>query len=86
MDAAKFGAFIAETRRQRGMTQAALAARLHVTDKAVSRWERGLGFPDISTIEPLADALNISVVELNITKKGSLPPSLAWDPLFYLFF
>ncbi len=64
MDAAKFGAFIAETRRQRGMTQAALAARLHVTDKAVSRWERGLGFPDISTIEPLAAALGVSVLEL----------------------
>ena len=64
MDAAKFGAFIAETRRERGMTQAALAARLHVTDKAVSRWERGLGFPDISTIEPLAAALGVSVLEL----------------------
>ena len=46
------------------MTQAALAARLHVTDKAVSRWERGLGFPDISTIEPLAAALGVSVLEL----------------------
>lgn len=64
MDAAKFGAFIAETRRERGMTQAALAARLHVTDKAVSRWERGLGFPDISTIEPLAAELGVSVLEL----------------------
>ena len=45
MDAQKFGAFIAEMRKARGLTQAALAAQLHVTDKAVSRWERGLGFP-----------------------------------------
>lgn len=64
MDAQKFGAFIAEMRKARGLTQAALAARLHVTDKAVSRWERGLGFPDISTIEPLAAALEVSVLEL----------------------
>lgn len=41
-----------------------LAAEIHVTDKAVSRWERGLGFPDIQTIEPLAQALGISVLEL----------------------
>ncbi len=38
--------------------------KIHVTDKAVSRWERGLGFPDIQTIEPLAQALGISVLEL----------------------
>ena len=52
------------------MTQAELAARLQVTDKAVSRWERGIGFPDISTIEPLADALDISVVELMKSEKS----------------
>ena len=52
-----FGAFLAETRRARGLTQRDLAERLHVTDKAVSRWERGVGLPDINTLEPLADAL-----------------------------
>ena len=41
MDAAKTGAFIAAMRRERNMTQAELAAVLHVTDKAVSKWERG---------------------------------------------
>ena len=64
MDAQKFGAFIAEMRKARGLTQAALAAQLHVTDKAVSRWERGLGFPDINTMEPLAAALGVTVLEL----------------------
>lgn len=64
MDAQKFGAFIAEMRKARGLTQAALAAQLHVTDKAVSRWERGLGFPDINTMEPLAAALGVTILEL----------------------
>lgn len=64
MDAKIFGAFIAECRKEKNMTQADLAAKLNVTDKAVSRWERGIGFPDISTIEPLASALEISVLEL----------------------
>ena len=42
MDAAVFGRFLAETRRARNMTQAELAGRVGVTDKAVSRWERGV--------------------------------------------
>ncbi|MCM1100187.1 MAG: helix-turn-helix domain-containing protein [Clostridium sp.] len=64
MDAKIFGAFIAECRKDKNMTQAELAIKLNITDKAVSRWERGIGFPDISTIEPLASALEISVLEL----------------------
>lgn len=64
MDAHGFGAFVAGRRRERNMTQADLASKIQVTDKAVSRWERGLGFPDINIIEPLADALEVSVLEL----------------------
>ena len=64
MDAHKFGAFVAECRKERNMTQAELASKIQVTDKAVSRWERGIGFPDINTIEPLAGALEVSVLEL----------------------
>lgn len=64
MDAHKFGAFVARRRKERNMTQADLASKIQVTDKAVSRWERGLGFPDINIIEPLADALEVSVLEL----------------------
>ena len=64
MDAQKFGAFVAQCRKDKKMTQADLAAKLHVTDKAISRWERGVRFPDINTLEPLAAALGISVAEL----------------------
>ena len=64
MEAERFGIFVAERRRKRGMTQATLASELHVTDKAISRWEQGVGFPDIENIEPLADALGVSIVEL----------------------
>lgn len=64
MEAKKFGQFIAGIRKEKKMTQAELAGKIHVTDKAISRWERGLGFPDIQILEPLAQALGISVLEL----------------------
>lgn len=64
MDAKKFGTFIATLRKENNMTQVELAQKLQATDKAVSKWERGLGFPDINTIEPLADALGVSVLEI----------------------
>ena len=64
MDAKDFGAFLARTRKAHGMTQAELAEQLHVTDKAVSRWERGIGLPDINTLEPLADALGLTLADL----------------------
>ena len=69
MDSKKFGEFIATMRKERGWTQAELARKLNVTDKAVSRWERGLGFPDINTIKPLADALEVSVLEIMQSEK-----------------
>lgn len=64
MDAQKFGQFIAAQRNEKGLTQAELGRKLQVTDKAVSKWERGLGFPDINTLGPLADALDVSIAEL----------------------
>lgn len=64
MDAKKFGAFLQNRRRELGLTQSQLGERLGVTDKAISRWERGVGFPDISLLEPLAAALGLTVVEL----------------------
>ena len=64
MDPEKFGAFVALCRKEKNMTQLELAQELKVTDKAVSRWERGKGFPDISLLVPLAEALDITVLEL----------------------
>ncbi len=64
MDNLKFGSFIAELRKEKNMTQKELADRLHVTDKAVSKWETGKGFPDLKLMEPLAEELGVSLVEL----------------------
>lgn len=69
MDASKFGKFISDQRKTLGMTQSDLGNMLMVTDKAVSKWERGLGFPDINTLEPLAQALQVSVQELMRAEK-----------------
>ena len=69
MEAKQFGQFIAGIRKEKKMTQAELAQQIHVTDKAVSRWERGLGFSDIQTLEPLAQALGITVLELMRSEK-----------------
>lgn len=64
MNKETFGAFIAQIRKEKGLTQQKLADRLHVTDKAVSKWERGLCYPDLTLMEPLAAALDLSVSEL----------------------
>ena len=64
MDQIKIGKFIAETRKERNMTQLDLARKLGVTDRAVSKWENGRGMPDISLIKPLCDELSVSVNEL----------------------
>ncbi|MBO5783668.1 MAG: helix-turn-helix transcriptional regulator [Clostridia bacterium] len=64
MDNKTIGKFIATRRAQLGLTQSALAEQLHITDKAVSRWERGLGLPDVGNLPALAEALGVSVDEL----------------------
>lgn len=64
LDKAAFGRFLAQLRREKGMTQKELAATLYVSDKAVSKWERGLSVPDISLLVPLAEQLNVTVAEL----------------------
>lgn len=64
MDNKKIGLFIAELRKEKSMTQKALAEKLSVTDKAVSKWERGNGFPEITIIPAIADILEVSANEL----------------------
>ena len=64
MDHYVTGAAIKALREKQGMTQAQLAQKLCVTDKAVSKWETGRGLPDLSLLEPLAAALRASVPEL----------------------
>lgn len=58
------GAAIRRLREEKGMTQAELADRIGVTNKTVSKWENAKGLPDISLVEPLAQALGTSVLEL----------------------
>ena len=64
MDNLRFGAFVAQLRKEKQWTQQELADRLHVTDKAISKWETGKGFPEVTLLEPLAQALEVSLVEL----------------------
>ena len=64
MDRYVTGAVIRRIRENKKMTQEALAEKIYVSSKAVSKWETGQGFPDISLLEPLAKALDISVIEL----------------------
>ena len=68
MDPKVFGLFIQNRRKDLGITQNQLAEILHVTAKAVSRWERGVGFPSIELLQPLADALGITIAELMQSK------------------
>ncbi|HAL60594.1 MAG TPA: XRE family transcriptional regulator, partial [Sarcina sp.] len=58
------GAVIRELREKSGMTQARLAEKLGVSDKTVSKWETAKGYPDITLLEPIAEAFRISVTEL----------------------
>ena len=64
MDAKVLGEKISSLRKERGMTQQQLAELLHVTDGVVSKWERGLNYPDLSLLEPIACALDTNMSSL----------------------
>lgn len=64
MNNVKSGLFIKEKRNEKNLTQKELAELLHCTDKAISRWETGKGFPEVSFLIPLSEALNVSVNEI----------------------
>lgn len=64
MDQKKIGVFIAQCRKEKKLTQMQLAEMLNITNQAVSKWENGKGLPDVSLLEPLCTALDISLNEL----------------------
>lgn len=64
IDKERFGAFLSQLRKERGMTQKELAEKLFVSDKAVSKWERGLSLPDVALLQPLADLMEVTISEL----------------------
>lgn len=73
MDAIKTGGLIAQVRKEKELTQRALAEKLHVSTQAVSKWERGLSCPDIALLETLAETLDLTVTELLSGQRGEEP-------------
>ncbi len=71
MDQIRIGRFIAEERKRKGYTQRQLSEKLGISDKTVSKWERGNGFPEVSLLLPLCGELDISVNELMSGKRVS---------------
>ena len=64
MDPKRTGELIAKKRKEKNLTQKELAKKIYRTDKAISKWERGLSFPDIMLLIPLTEVLDISLYEL----------------------
>ena len=64
MDQIKIGRFIADERKRKGYTQKQLSEKLEISDKTISKWERGNGFPEVSLLLPLCNELEITVNEL----------------------
>ena len=60
----KFGLFVTELRKEKNLTQKDLAEKLYVSDKTVSKWERGLSMPNVVLLIPIADVLGVTVTEL----------------------
>lgn len=76
IDRAKFGAFVAELRKEKGITQKELAEKLCISDKAISKWETGNSIPDVSLLVPLAEILGVSVTELLECRRMEVPESM----------
>lgn len=74
MNQEKIGKFIANSRKEKNMTQRELAEKLNVTDRAVSNWENGKNMPDLSMFKPICDCLDIAINDLlsgeNIDEKS----------------
>ena len=72
MNPAEFGVFLSEERKARNLTQKELAKKVGVTDKAVSKWERGVCLPDVSKFDDIADALGLT--DLEVLRAKRIPP------------
>lgn len=76
MDKVKFGAFVSELRKEKGITQKELAEKLFISDKAISKWETGHSIPDITLLVPLAEVLGVTVTELLECKRIEMAEQL----------
>ena len=83
MDNNKVGKFIAYLRKEKGLTQQQLGDKLFVTDKAVSKWERGLSFPDITILQKLALILDADVSEILCGERGKNKKIIYYDSFYY---
>ena len=82
MNLQKTGELIANARKECGYTQKELAGMLYISDRTVSKWERGAGFPDVSLLEPLAEALDLSISEVVMgEKRGSGASAMSDDEI-----
>ena len=71
MDNNKIGAFIASRRKELGLTQQSLADKLYVTDKAISKWERGISLPDITLLKKLSKILQVDIEDILSGEKNT---------------
>ena len=67
----EFGAFVAQLRKERGLTQKDMAEKLFISDKAISKWETGVSIPDVSLLIPLSELLGVTVTELLQCRRGT---------------
>jgi len=79
----KIGKFIAFLRKKKGLTQKDLANSLNITDRAVSKWERGKGCPDVSLLEELSKILDVSIIELLKGEKTNNKQKIEKEELLY---
>ena len=82
MDMEKCGAFIRTRRSEKGLSQQELARSLHVTREAVSKWENGRGFPDVSLLQNLAESLEVSVSDLLLGELGERDEEALYSWIF----
>lgn len=74
IDKREFGAFVAALRKENGYTQRELAEKMHISDKAVSKWETGASIPDTALLIPLSELLGVSVTELLMCRRVAEEP------------